>query len=335
MATVDVVVPSYQYGRYLRGCVESVLTQEGVDLRVLIIDNASTDDSVEVARALAVADGRVEVVARPRNLGPQASFNEGIDWARADFFLILCADDLLAPGALARAASVMERNPGVHLTFGAVESAGAGDPAGSSRTALLAADWRIVPGKALLERFCRTGRNHVPGPTAIVRTSVQKRVGHYRSEVPQTDDMEVWMRFALLGDAAQTDAVQGIARVHPLSQSASSRTVHDWDREFLAAFELFFARDGAALPDARRLLRRARRSLSERAYWCALSHLCRRQPAVSMNLLRFALTTCPDMAVLPPLAYLLRRPDSLDRIRRAAADLIDPLMRRNGGAPAA
>ena len=47
---IDVAIPSYNYGRYLRDCVESVLSQEGVVLRVLIVDNASTDDSPQIAR---------------------------------------------------------------------------------------------------------------------------------------------------------------------------------------------------------------------------------------------------------------------------------------------
>jgi glycosyltransferase involved in cell wall biosynthesis len=75
------------------------LTQGIDDLRVLIVDNASADDSVEVARGLAEQDSRIEIVARKTNLGPHASWNDGIDWARSDYLLILCADDLLAPGA--------------------------------------------------------------------------------------------------------------------------------------------------------------------------------------------------------------------------------------------
>ena len=62
MARVDVAVPCYQHGAYLRDCVASVLGQ-GVDVRVLIVDNASTDDSPAVARELA-ADPRVELVLR-------------------------------------------------------------------------------------------------------------------------------------------------------------------------------------------------------------------------------------------------------------------------------
>lgn len=56
MASVDVIIPNYEYGRFLRDCVTSVLRQNIEALRVLIIDNASTDDSVEVARALARED---------------------------------------------------------------------------------------------------------------------------------------------------------------------------------------------------------------------------------------------------------------------------------------
>ena len=59
MSTVDVVVPCYNYGRYLRACVDSILTQRDVDVRILIIDDMSNDSSEEVGRALAREDARV------------------------------------------------------------------------------------------------------------------------------------------------------------------------------------------------------------------------------------------------------------------------------------
>src|SRR5262245_3553031 len=103
MSSVDVVIPCYQYGRFLRECVSSVLTQGVSHIRVLIIDNASTDGSAEIARQLAAEDSRIEVAAHSHNVGPTASYNEGIDWASAEYFVLLDADDLLAPGCLARA----------------------------------------------------------------------------------------------------------------------------------------------------------------------------------------------------------------------------------------
>ena len=71
MPQIDVLVPSYQYGRFLPECINSIRSQD-VDLRILILDNASTDDSVEIARQLASEDARIEVRTRETNLGLMA-----------------------------------------------------------------------------------------------------------------------------------------------------------------------------------------------------------------------------------------------------------------------
>src|SRR3954463_15138453 len=118
MASVDVAVPCYQYGRYLRECVTSVLKQSVSDLRVLILDNGSTDDTFEIARQISSEDSRVQVMRFDTNRGSHAAYNAGIDWASADYFLILDADDTLAPDCLERAVPVMERHRSVSFTHG-------------------------------------------------------------------------------------------------------------------------------------------------------------------------------------------------------------------------
>lgn len=119
MSTVDVVVPCYNYGRYLRACVDSILTQRDVDVRILIIDDMSNDSSEEVGRALAREDARVTYRRHTVNQGHIKTFNEGIiDWATADYTLLLSADDMLTPGALARAAQALNRHPEAGLVCG-------------------------------------------------------------------------------------------------------------------------------------------------------------------------------------------------------------------------
>jgi glycosyltransferase involved in cell wall biosynthesis len=330
-AGVDVVIPCYQYGRFLRDCVRSVLTQGIGDIRVLIIDNASTDDSVEVAQQLAAEDPRVELVARPRNLGPHASFNEGIDWAKATYFMVLCADDLLAPDALARVVPVMERHPEVGFAYGRAAALLPGEPMPVTDASLWNAPWQIVAGQDLIERFCGDGVNHVPGPsTVVVRTAVQKAAGYYRTELPHTDDFEMWMRLARLGPAARTEADLGILRFHGSARSAAARRIQSapyhqppampWHDE--AAFESFFAHEGAALPEANRLRRLARRNLGERAYWAAVAHLCRGQFRPSWDLLKFALSRRPVAAIVPPVHYLFRRHDGIERVVEVAAEMV-------------
>ncbi len=116
MSSVDVVVPCYNYARFLPRCVKSLLDQEGVDVRVLVVDDASSDNTPEVAQSLVAADSRVEFIRHTKNAGHIATYNEGLlGWAKADYSLLISADDLLAPGAMKRAADLMDRHPDVGL----------------------------------------------------------------------------------------------------------------------------------------------------------------------------------------------------------------------------
>ena len=118
MSRVDVIIPCYRYGHFLRGCVESVLSQEGVDVRVLVLDDASPDHTAEVGEALAREDRRVTFRRHAANRGHIATYNEGLAWATGDYTLLLSADDLLTPGALGRAVAVLEAHPEVVLAYG-------------------------------------------------------------------------------------------------------------------------------------------------------------------------------------------------------------------------
>jgi glycosyltransferase involved in cell wall biosynthesis len=323
MASVDVGIPCYQYGRYLRDCVTSVLTQDIADLRVLIIDNASTDDSLEVARQLAAEDPRIEVIAHQKNLGSHASYNEAVDWAEADYFLLLDADDLLAPGCLARAVAIMEAHPEVSFTCG---TEGFLLPDGTVRVFernYQSTGWSITSGEDYITRLCRTSTNTVAASSVVRRTSAQKKAGHYRPELPYSDDVELWMRLATFGHVARTPAVQAIRRLHPLQHGASytASIVRDF-KEREAAFESFFANEGARMPECDLLLARAKRSLGEHAYWAALARLGRGQMRLAGQLLRFSIAHKPSVVAAPPFGWLLRANRVADRVREVLMDAV-------------
>jgi glycosyltransferase involved in cell wall biosynthesis len=108
MNSFDVIVPCYRYGHFLRECVESVLSQAVENVRILIIDDASPDNTAEVAADLVREDSRVPFVRHTINKGHIATYNEWIEWASADYMLLLSADDYLLPGALSRAANLLD-----------------------------------------------------------------------------------------------------------------------------------------------------------------------------------------------------------------------------------
>jgi glycosyltransferase involved in cell wall biosynthesis len=210
MASIDVAIPCYNYGRFLRDCIGSVQAQAMADLRILVIDNASTDDSVAVARELATRDRRISVFPRRVNLGAQASFNDAVDWADSDYFMILCADDLLAPGALARAVVAMEADRSISFVYGrdiefrSTRRPKFPQPDGPPR-------WKVMRGHHFIRDRCT---HPVASASVLVRTRAQKQAGYYRRALPYTDDLEMLLRLAMLGSVAVTDAIQGARRLH-------------------------------------------------------------------------------------------------------------------------
>jgi sugar O-acyltransferase (sialic acid O-acetyltransferase NeuD family) len=214
---VDVIVPCYKYAHFLRDCVQSVLTQRDVEVRVLIIDDASPDNTVEVAQQLERSDRRVEFRRHIVNHGHIATFNEGIAWAGGDFMLLLSADDRLLPGALGRAAKVFADHPSVGLVHG--QAIVGDDPDRNSQPVSQSTQYKVVEGAQFLRTACAGGLNLVQTPTVVVRTQLQKDLGGYRRDLLHTGDMEMWMRFAVHGDIAELAAHQAFYRLHGQNMS--------------------------------------------------------------------------------------------------------------------
>lgn len=311
MASVDIVIPCYQHGHFLRDCVDSVLGQQVDGLRMLIIDNASTDSSPQVARELAASDNRIEIVLRTRNLGPHASFNEGVDWAKADYFMVLCSDDLLVPGSLARMVSVMEQHPQTSFAYGTDVHWHEGEPFPGQGDTEPAAPWRVRDGTDFIVERCRNPEAYIAAGMVLARTSAHKAAGHYRAELPHTDDFEMLLRLARLGSVAHTAAVLGVKRMHGHNRTRDFLAERTRDLvERMAALDSFFSSEGRAMADADRLLRLGRRSIAERAYWCAVKDLARGRGS-AIALFRLAVRLDPRVALIPPFRYLFRMDHSL------------------------
>lgn len=106
MALVSVVIPAFNAESYLAACVASAQSQTLADIEILIVDDASTDATLTVARRLAASDPRVKVIAAPCNRGPAAARNLGLEAARGQWIALLDADDAFEPERLARLTGV-------------------------------------------------------------------------------------------------------------------------------------------------------------------------------------------------------------------------------------
>lgn len=267
---VSVVVPCYNYGRFLPACVESILGQEDVDVDVLIIDDASSDGSGEVAEAIASQDARVRAHRNPTNRGHIATYNLGFSQVDGTYVLLLSADDMLTPGALSRAVRLMERHPSVGFVYGwSIELSDEPPPRARVRTR----SWSVWSGDDWLEDNCRRASNVIRSSDAVVRRSVLERVGGYREDLPHSGDHEWWMRAAQVADVGMLGGVDQLYyRMHGnnMSRTLYASTLTNL-RETKKAYDA--ALDGSVGGDPARLaaLREtAYGALARKALWLAV-----------------------------------------------------------------
>lgn len=287
MASVDVIVPCYNYARFLREAVGSALSQEGVDVRVLIIDDCSTDNSQEVGRELAAEDSRVEYRRHIVNRGHIATYNEGLAWLSRDYGLLLSADDLITPGSLQRATKLMDSNPEIGFTYGhAIKTREPGSVQHAEHREYVA---KVISGATYLRSICETGENVVDTPTAMVRTSVQHKVGEYRKELPHAADMELWLRFALHGSVGFIEETQACYRIHGTNMSVAYNNFNDFI-ERRCVFESLFKYYPGPSHEMEELRQIANQGLATHAFWTGYRAFDRGEVEECEKYLAFALS---------------------------------------------
>jgi glycosyltransferase involved in cell wall biosynthesis len=264
------VIPCYNYGRFVSTAVKSVLDQPGVDVDVIVIDDASTDGSAEVVRELAAADPRVRAILHRRNFGHIATYNEGLEQANGAYVVLLSADDALTPGSLARATALLEAHPSVGLVYGNPEFFVDDPPPVTQKVR----NWTIWSGNEWIKARCREGGNCICSPEVVMRTSVQHAIGGYDPNLPHSGDLEMWLRAAAVSDIGRVNGPpQAYYRTHPTSMMGSTyplNSTRDLEQR-LSAFESALIGPKASVPHGDALLAMARKRLATFAVKRALS----------------------------------------------------------------
>lgn len=115
-ALVTVIIPTYNYGRFLEQALRSVLDQQLQGVEVLVLDNASTDNTAQLMQAYA-GHPQVRYIRNRRNIGPSFNVINGFRMACGRYLTVLMADDFQHPGFLSRAVTLLEQRPEVALVY--------------------------------------------------------------------------------------------------------------------------------------------------------------------------------------------------------------------------
>jgi glycosyltransferase involved in cell wall biosynthesis len=212
---VSVCVPAYNTADWIVRAVESALAQTYGSFEVVVVDDASTDGTLERVKEL--DDPRIRLYSNPRNLGHSGNWNRALSLARGRLIKFLCSDDLLYPDCLEAMVTLFDAHPSIGLVFSLrdVEMEVPHDPVALEWKAKHMQAHRVFgdlrelnSGPALVRRWIDSGfaRNAVGEPTNVMMArDCLRRVGAFSLRLRQRADMDLWVRAMFFSDIGFVD----------------------------------------------------------------------------------------------------------------------------------
>lgn len=225
---VSIVLPCYGGERHLSAAIVSCLAQSYQNFELIVVNDASPDRCLEIAKQFAAVDSRIRIINRAENGGVARAFNSGFEVARGEFHTRLAQDDLFEPDGVERLVATI-RNA-------------------DSRIGLVYGDSFVID-----EGGRQTGRDVSPGPADVLRfrnrlglavmwkRDVWECIGQFDPECDAAEDFDYWLRVAARYDLAKCEGLPVIrVRFHPEMGS-----VRHGKRQVLSTFRAIRKRFGS------------------------------------------------------------------------------------------
>ncbi len=212
---ISVIIPAYNVASFIREAVDSALAQTYRDIEVIVVDDGSTDGSVDTLQDL--ADPRLRVI-RELHAGSAAARNTGLRIASGQLVAFLDADDRWMRENLERQSAFLGSHPDVDLTFGHSLVV---DEEGRS----LGFKCSSYAGLLTLSELLRT--NEIGnGSCLLLRREALDRAGWFNTKLAACVDIDVWMRVATL----RPSNVAAIPEVLTFYRRRKGQISGDWRR---------------------------------------------------------------------------------------------------------
>lgn len=211
---VTVLMPVYNGSNYLTESIESVLNQTFSNFELLIINDSSTDNSLEIIKSF--DDSRIRLINNNQNLGQSISMNYGLDLAITKYIARIDQDDICLPYRLEKQVNYMEENPNVGVLGCHTNNVNENLEFISHRKRPLTHNqnkWALLTNTCLMH------------PTAFIRSSIMKNYRYDKAYAP-CEDYELWSRLIHITRIEQLKDVLVLVRKH----SKNTGTLRSDDR---------------------------------------------------------------------------------------------------------
>jgi glycosyltransferase involved in cell wall biosynthesis len=220
--TLSVVIPNYNHGRYLPNCLEAVLGQSLAANEILVIDDASTDHSVEVISDYARRHPTIRLVRNERNQGVVYGMNRGLELASGAYLYFAAADDQVLPGFFERLLNLLAAHPRAALGCGI----------GEWREVATGLRWHVGVGNAAQPAFLsperlvqleRKGQLFIPSNATIFKREAVLQAGGFIPELKWHCDWFAMYVSAFRAGLCFVPEVVAVAHIHETSYHSAGR----------------------------------------------------------------------------------------------------------------
>ena len=240
---VSAVLPNYNHAEYLPAAVRALACQQPPPAEIIVIDDASTDDSLEVLEALGREVVNLRVIRHETNAGVIAALNRGLTEARGDLVYFGAADDVTAPGLIARLAGALARHPGAAFASGEARLVDMNDralgirpPVRPSQTERFFAAPQVIDLLRRCDNWILTG-------AALFRRELVIEAGGFTAAARSFTDGLLARHLALKAGFVYVPAVFVTWRVNPEGYSRSATSEVETARHTIANMRELIAAD--------------------------------------------------------------------------------------------
>ena len=227
MELVSICIPTYNSEKYIKECLESVVNQSYKNIEIIISDNNSTDNTLEVIKNLKISN--LKIHKNQTNIGMVENFNTAASMATGKYVKLLASDDLIDKFSIEKLITPFKIYKNLVLSSSAKKIINSKSETIFHNISNLKTG--KYDGKRIIQKILYSGRNPVGEPSAaLIKREIIDKVGGFKSIYPMTLDIDFWMTILKLGDLFYINEPLASFRIQNDSYSVQKKSINEYSK---------------------------------------------------------------------------------------------------------